>query len=61
MKMNNSGFAVGTLVHTDKGLISIQDIKVGDMVLSAPEDTIPTPNGNLETAYKPIAQVFKSV
>ncbi|MGB2786571.1 hypothetical protein [Psychrobacter sp.] len=32
--MNNTGFVAGTLIHTDKGLVPIQDIKVGDMVLS---------------------------
>lgn len=53
-------FAAGVLVHTDKGLVPIEQLKIGDMVLSAPEDTIPTPNGNLETAYKPVTQVFKS-
>jgi hypothetical protein len=32
MKEQNlqSGFVAGTLVHTDKGLVLIQDIKVGD-------------------------------
>jgi hypothetical protein len=32
-----SGFVAGTLVHTDKGLVPIQDIKIDDMVLSSPE------------------------
>lgn len=32
-----SGFVAGTLVHTDKGLVPIQDIKIGDMVLASPE------------------------
>ena len=27
--MNNAGFVAGTLVHTNKGLVPIQDIKVG--------------------------------
>jgi hypothetical protein len=31
------GFVAGTLVHTDKGLVPIEQIKVGDMVLSKPE------------------------
>ena len=35
--MENTGFVGGTLVHTDKGLIPIQDIKVGDKVLSIDE------------------------
>lgn len=30
-------FIAGTLVHTDKGLVPIEQIKVGDMVLSQPE------------------------
>lgn len=34
--MTNTGFAAGTLVHTDKGLVPIQDIKVGDLILSKP-------------------------
>lgn len=39
MKEQNlqSGFVAGTLVHTDKGLVPIQDIKVGDRVLSSLE------------------------
>lgn len=48
----NSGFVAGTLVHTDKGLVPIQNIKVGDMVLSLPE------NGEGETAYKRVIQTF---
>ncbi len=31
---NSGGFVAGTLVHTDKGLVPIEQIKVGDMVLS---------------------------
>ena len=31
-------FVAGTLVHTDKGLMPIQDIKVGDLVLSKIND-----------------------
>ncbi|MFC2997556.1 hypothetical protein ACFODO_20390 [Acinetobacter sichuanensis] len=50
----NSGFAKGTLVHTDKGLVPIQDIKVGDRVLSLSE------NGEGETAYKRVVNTFKS-
>ncbi len=38
MLPNNSGFVAGTLVHTDSGLVPIQNIKVGDKVLSKPED-----------------------
>lgn len=40
-----AGFVAGTLVHTDKGLVPIQDLKVGDKALSKPED------GNGAMAY----------
>ena len=53
-------FAAGVLVHTDKGLVPIEQLKVGDMVLSAPEDATPSADGKLETNYKPITQVFES-
>ena len=33
----SSGFVAGTLVHTDKGLVPIQNLKVGDLVLSKNE------------------------
>ena len=47
----NSGFVAGTLVHTDKGLVPIQDIKVGDLVLSmSVNDT------NVPKAYKRVIQ-----
>lgn len=37
--MNNTGgFVAGTLVHTDKGLVPIEQIKVGDWVLTYPDD-----------------------
>ena len=45
-------FAAGTLVHTDQGLVPIQDIKVGDMVLAKPE------SGEDETSYKPVLNTF---
>lgn len=37
MKEQNllSGFVAGTLLHTNKALVPIQDIKVGDGVLSS--------------------------
>ena len=35
--MTDSGFVAGTLIHTDKGLVPIQELKVGDMVLSKDE------------------------
>ena len=50
--MTNSGFVVGTLVHTDKGLVPIQDIKVGDRVLSKPE------SGDGELVFKPVIRTM---
>ena len=52
--MTDSGFAAGTLVHTEKGLVPIQDIKVGDMVLSKLE------GGVCDIEYKPVISTFKS-
>jgi hypothetical protein len=46
-------FPRGTLVHTDKGLVPIEQIKVGDPVLSQPGMT-----GELE--YKPVVKTFQS-
>lgn len=51
-KIDNGCFAGGTLVHTDKGLVPIQEIKVGDMVLSKPED------GSGEVSYRPVLNTF---
>ena len=50
--MNNTGFVAGTLVHMDKGLVPIQDIKVGDLILTRPEGGI----GDIE--YKPVVKTF---
>jgi hypothetical protein len=47
-----AGFPRGTLVHTDKGLVPIEQIKVGDLVLSQPETT-----GEVE--YKPVVKTFQ--
>ena len=55
LKYNRACFVAGTLVHTDKGLVPIQDIKVGDMVLSRDEFN---PQGDLQ--YKPVLSTFKS-
>jgi Bacterial Ig domain/Pretoxin HINT domain/Bacterial cadherin-like domain len=44
-------FAAGTLVHTKEGLVPIEQIKVGDWVLSKPE------NGG-DQAYKRVLQTF---
>jgi len=52
-KNNSKGcFVAGTLVHTDKGLVPIEQINVGDRVLSKPE------NGEGEVAYKPVENTF---
>ena len=50
----NSGFVAGTLVHTDQGLVPIEQIKVGDIVLSRHESC----EGTLE--YKRVTKTFKS-
>lgn len=47
----NSGFVAGTLVHADQGLIPIQNIKVGDLVLSKPKND---PDANL--VYQQVTQ-----
>ncbi|RZU48267.1 pretoxin HINT domain-containing protein [Fluviicoccus keumensis] len=49
-----SGFVAGTLVHTDKGLVPIEQLKVGDMVLSKHE------SGEGEQAYKPVINIFRN-
>ena len=57
--MNNTGFVAGTLVHTDKGLVPIQDIKVGDLILSKP--VLSKPEGGVgDIEYKPVLSTFKS-
>jgi transcription-repair coupling factor (superfamily II helicase) len=53
--MMASGFVAGTLVHTDKGLVPIEQLKVGDMVLSKHE------SGEGEQAYKSVSRAFKSI
>lgn len=50
-QFKNAGVIAGTLVHTDKGLVPIEQIKVGDMVLSQPEETG-------ERAYKRVVNTF---
>lgn len=44
-------FPAGTRVHTDKGLVRIEELKVGDMVLSQPE------RGGAK-AFKRVAKTF---
>lgn len=51
-KNSNSGFVAGTLVHTDNGLIPIQNLQVGDLVLSKDSNNL-----NSEPVLKPI-QLF---
>ena len=50
--LNHTGFVAGTLVHTDQGLVPIEQIKVGDLVLSKPESG--------DVAYKRVVRTFKS-
>ena len=50
-----SGFVAGTLVHTDKGLVPIEQLKVGYRVLSRPENSPDAPN-----EYKQVINTFKS-
>ncbi|WP_201606566.1 Hint domain-containing protein [Psychrobacter immobilis] len=57
--MNNKGFVAGTLVHTDKGLVPIQDIKVGDLILSKPVLS-KSEDGSGDIDYKPVLSTFKS-
>lgn len=51
---NQSGFVAGTLVHTDQGLVPIEQLKVGDLVLSMPEE------GVGEKAYKKVLETLIS-
>ena len=53
-EFNGTCFVAGTLVHTNKGLVPIEQIKVGDMVLSKHE------GGEGEQAYKRVISTFKS-
>lgn len=50
---SESGFVAGTLVHTKEGLRAIEQIKVGDSVLSKPE------NGEEEPSYKPVLRTVE--
>ncbi len=53
-QQESNGFIAGTLVHTDQGLVPIEQIKVGDRVLSKNED------GEGDLDYKRVSQTFKS-
>lgn len=46
-------FVAGTLVHTKQGLVPIEQLKVGDWVLSKPE------GGQGDQAYKRVTRTFK--
>jgi transcription-repair coupling factor (superfamily II helicase) len=48
-------FVAGTLVHTDQGLVPIEQLKVGDMVLSRSEHDPDAPN-----EYKRVFRTIKS-
>jgi hypothetical protein len=52
-------FAAGTLVHTKDGLKKIEDIQIGDLVLSFPDNQ--TPPGHIrqenEYAYREVTKV----
>lgn len=48
-------FVAGTLVHTKEGLKPIEQIKVGDWVLSRPEN----PEQGTETSYKRVTKTFR--
>jgi intein/homing endonuclease len=45
-------FAAGTLIHTERGLVPIEQIQIGDMVLSKHE------SGEGELVYKPVVRTF---
>ncbi len=47
-----TGFVAGTLVHTERGLVPIQEIKVGDRVLSQSDE---------QYTYQPVISTFKSI
>jgi hypothetical protein len=52
-KVMEACFVAGTLVHTREGLKPIEEIKVGDYVLSKPE------SGEGELCYQPVTQTFE--
>ena len=51
--MNDKGLVASTLVHTEEGLVSIKDIKVGDMALSRDQH-----NAEGELVYKPVLRTI---
>ena len=50
--MNEKGLVAGTLVHTETGLVPIEQLKVGDKVLSKPAD------GSGELVYKSVLRTI---
>jgi hypothetical protein len=52
-EMKGACFVAGTLVHTKEGMKPIEQIRVGDYVLSKPE------NGKGEVAYKRVVRTVK--
>ena len=59
MNEDVSGFVAGTLIHTDKGLVPIQDIKVDDLILSKPVlSKFESGRGDIE--YQPVISTFTS-
>jgi intein/homing endonuclease len=54
LEMPENCFIGGTLVHTKEGLRPIEEIKVGDYLLSKPED------GTGEPRYKRVTNTFRS-
>jgi hypothetical protein len=52
---SEAGFVAGTLVHTREGLRPIEQLKVGDEVLSRPEK----PEDGTEAAYKRVVNTSK--
>lgn len=51
---NRSGFVVGTLVHTDQGLVPIEQLKIGNKVLSKATD------GRGELVYKAVTKTIQT-
>jgi hypothetical protein len=51
--MTTSGFVAGTLVHTDKGLVPIEQLKIGDLVLSRPDNDPQAPNQYKVSVQRP--------
>lgn len=51
--MSTYGFCAGTLVHTNQGLVPIEQIKVGNIVLSKPESS------EGEICYQPVVSTFQ--